>query len=397
MFEIVGREEELAALHAFVGDVPEGPAALVLEGEAGIGKSTLWLAGVEHARANGDCASSRPDRQRRNAASLTRGWAICFEDVLDDVLPGTGTAEAARARGGAPPRGGCRREGGFAGARAGGSRLAATARRGRAGARRDRRRAVARRLVDARARVRAAKARRGARAPPARPAARRPGAALGARAGARRGERPAAAGGAAQRRRAPSIPARPARQALRAPDTAPHPREIGRKPVLRAGARPRSRRGHRPDCSRSRSRRRSRSSCARGSPGSPRPPARRSRSPRRSARLRRLSCERAGVATDALDPAVAAHVIERENGTIRFTHPLLSSVLYRDLGEERRSVHATYRGGRRRPAPPRPSPRALEGHAGRRRRRQCSTTPRDWRPIAARRPSLPSSPSRRSG
>ena len=26
--------------------------------------------------ANGDCASSRPDRQRRNAASLTRGWAI---------------------------------------------------------------------------------------------------------------------------------------------------------------------------------------------------------------------------------------------------------------------------------------------------------------------------------
>ena len=31
-------------------------------------------------------------------------------------------------------------------------------------------------------------------------------------------------------------------------------------------------------------------------------------------------------------PAVAAHVIERENGAIRFTHPLLSSVLYRDLG-----------------------------------------------------------------
>ena len=49
--------------------------------------------------------------------------------------------------------------------------------------------------------------------------------------------------------------------------------------------------------------------------------------------------ERAGVAADALAPAVAAHVIERENGTIRFTHPLLSSVLYLDLGDERRSVH----------------------------------------------------------
>ena len=50
--------------------------------------------------------------------------------------------------------------------------------------------------------------------------------------------------------------------------------------------------------------------------------------------------ERAGVAADALDAAVAARVIERENGMIRFTHPLLSSVLYADLGEGRRGVHA---------------------------------------------------------
>ncbi len=49
--------------------------------------------------------------------------------------------------------------------------------------------------------------------------------------------------------------------------------------------------------------------------------------------------ERAGVAADALGPAFAANVIERDNGTIRFTHPLLSSVLYQDLGEERRGVH----------------------------------------------------------
>jgi DNA-binding CsgD family transcriptional regulator len=50
--------------------------------------------------------------------------------------------------------------------------------------------------------------------------------------------------------------------------------------------------------------------------------------------------ERAGVETDVLAPAAAAHVIERDNGVVRFTHPLLSSGLYRDVGEERRAVHA---------------------------------------------------------
>src|SRR5439155_1575359 len=54
--------------------------------------------------------------------------------------------------------------------------------------------------------------------------------------------------------------------------------------------------------------------------------------------------ERAGVAADALDPALAAQVIERQHGTIRFTHPLLSSVLYRDLGDERRNVHTRIAG-----------------------------------------------------
>src|SRR6185436_5502773 len=51
VFEIVGREEELASVEAFIGRAERGASALVLEGEAGIGKSTLWLAGVEQARA----------------------------------------------------------------------------------------------------------------------------------------------------------------------------------------------------------------------------------------------------------------------------------------------------------------------------------------------------------
>jgi len=49
--------------------------------------------------------------------------------------------------------------------------------------------------------------------------------------------------------------------------------------------------------------------------------------------------ERAGAASGALGPAIAAHVVERERGAIRFTHPLLSSVLYSDLGGQRRVVH----------------------------------------------------------
>jgi DNA-binding CsgD family transcriptional regulator len=48
----------------------------------------------------------------------------------------------------------------------------------------------------------------------------------------------------------------------------------------------------------------------------------------------------AGVSDEALAPAAVAHVIERQNGVIRFTHPLLSSALYQELGEQRRAVHA---------------------------------------------------------
>src|SRR5262249_7258013 len=48
---------------------------------------------------------------------------------------------------------------------------------------------------------------------------------------------------------------------------------------------------------------------------------------------------RAGVDESALQPALAAHVVVREDGALRFTHPLLASVLYQDLAEERPAVH----------------------------------------------------------
>ena len=48
--EVIGREEELGAIQALLADVEQGPRALVLSGEAGIGKTILWEAGVEDAR-----------------------------------------------------------------------------------------------------------------------------------------------------------------------------------------------------------------------------------------------------------------------------------------------------------------------------------------------------------
>jgi DNA-binding CsgD family transcriptional regulator len=85
-FEIVGRDEELGSVHAFIGQAEGGPAALVLEGEAGIGKSTLWLAGVERAQAQGlRVLSSRPAEAERGLTHL--GLGDLFDDVLDDLLP----------------------------------------------------------------------------------------------------------------------------------------------------------------------------------------------------------------------------------------------------------------------------------------------------------------------
>jgi predicted ATPase len=50
--EIVGRDDELAAVTAFLS-AAEPASALLLEGEAGIGKTTIWSAGVEEARTRG--------------------------------------------------------------------------------------------------------------------------------------------------------------------------------------------------------------------------------------------------------------------------------------------------------------------------------------------------------
>ena len=50
---IVGRSEELAVARAFLAGVRDGPRGLLLEGEAGIGKTAVWRAVLEEAKMQG--------------------------------------------------------------------------------------------------------------------------------------------------------------------------------------------------------------------------------------------------------------------------------------------------------------------------------------------------------
>jgi predicted ATPase len=47
---LIGRDEELGTIEEFLGAIEQGPCALVLSGEPGIGKTILWEAGVEAAQ-----------------------------------------------------------------------------------------------------------------------------------------------------------------------------------------------------------------------------------------------------------------------------------------------------------------------------------------------------------
>jgi len=87
--EVVGRDEELSALSAVLDRraAGDGPIAIALEGEAGIGKSTLWRAAVEDARARGlRVLSTRAAESERSLAYT--GLGDLLDGVLAEVLPG---------------------------------------------------------------------------------------------------------------------------------------------------------------------------------------------------------------------------------------------------------------------------------------------------------------------
>src|SRR6185369_1184803 len=83
---VVGREAELDAIDAFLADRSALPAALVMDGPAGAGKSTLWQAAVDRAGEAGfTVLACRPAgaEARLSFAAL----ADLLEPHLDAVLP----------------------------------------------------------------------------------------------------------------------------------------------------------------------------------------------------------------------------------------------------------------------------------------------------------------------
>lgn len=81
----IGRESELGLVARFLDALPEGPSALVIRGEAGIGKTTLWNEAVASARRSSyTVASCRPTQTEAKLPYL--GLGDLFTDVPDEVL-----------------------------------------------------------------------------------------------------------------------------------------------------------------------------------------------------------------------------------------------------------------------------------------------------------------------
>jgi DNA-binding CsgD family transcriptional regulator len=78
---VLGRDEELLALRGFLADVASLPAAFLIEGEAGIGKTTLWLDGLRVGRERSyRVLASRP------AGSETELSYAALRDLLEDAF-----------------------------------------------------------------------------------------------------------------------------------------------------------------------------------------------------------------------------------------------------------------------------------------------------------------------
>jgi hypothetical protein len=80
-----GRQTELALVSGLLDAVSSGPAALILGGEAGIGKSTLWLEALSQARARSyRVLSCRPNESEAKLSFAALGDLL--EGVVDESL-----------------------------------------------------------------------------------------------------------------------------------------------------------------------------------------------------------------------------------------------------------------------------------------------------------------------
>jgi DNA-binding CsgD family transcriptional regulator len=83
---VIGREEEVGSIRAFLAEVERGPTALVLSGEAGIGKTILWEAGVAEAERRFGCVLTCRGVEAEAALSFS-GLSDLLSDVVADVAP----------------------------------------------------------------------------------------------------------------------------------------------------------------------------------------------------------------------------------------------------------------------------------------------------------------------
>jgi DNA-binding CsgD family transcriptional regulator len=84
--QIVGRESELEQIGRFIDAIPNGPSSLLIEGEAGIGKTTLWLAGVDRGIERGLRVVVTRCGQSETTLSLS-GLGDLMSPLLDEALP----------------------------------------------------------------------------------------------------------------------------------------------------------------------------------------------------------------------------------------------------------------------------------------------------------------------
>jgi DNA-binding CsgD family transcriptional regulator/exonuclease VII small subunit len=87
---VLGRESELDALRRFVAEIPAGPSTLLLEGSAGIGKTTLWLEAAAMARQTGFrilTTRASESEARLSYAGLSDLLTDVTEDAFDALPP----------------------------------------------------------------------------------------------------------------------------------------------------------------------------------------------------------------------------------------------------------------------------------------------------------------------
>jgi DNA-binding CsgD family transcriptional regulator len=84
--DVIGRESELAILHRFLDSIPTGPTALLLSGDPGIGKTTVWKEGLSGARLRRyrtlSCGPVEAETRLSYAA-----LGDLLEPILEEALP----------------------------------------------------------------------------------------------------------------------------------------------------------------------------------------------------------------------------------------------------------------------------------------------------------------------